>query len=429
MSKSLESLMNRMILLYSFQNAVMQLEAVFPFRYRCSFQLRALYAIKSHLYSHERQLLIAGGQLSVILTQRLLCFKGKCSVRSPLRLGLSILSRRHFFNKSKARCIVAFTEHKDSVTCVAFHPTAPILATCSNDTTIKLWKMSPDSSEPIYITTLKGHLSNVWSVAFHPILPILATSYDGYTVKLWQLSPDGTAATCLKTFDGHRNTVFSVAFHPTAPILATSSREVKLWRLSSDGSTVIVTYETTRWGHFDTTVTPIMTLSEHFDSVGSVTFHPILPILATGSKDKTAKLWRLSPDCSAATCVATLKGHSHNICSVAFHPTLPILATGSDDYTVKLWQMSHDGSGANCVATLKEHRLYVWSVAFHPILPILATGSADRTVKLWQLSPEGSAATCFMTLDNNKYVRSVAFHPTASILVTNGEHKTAKLWC
>jgi WD40 repeat protein len=420
-----ESLMNRMMFLYSFQNAVMQLEAVFPFRYRCSFQLRALYAIKSHLYSHERRFLISGGQLSIILTQRLLCFKGKCAVRSPLKLGLIILSRRHFFNKKPARCIVAFTGHKDSVTCVASHPTAPILATCSNDKTVKLWQMSPDNSEPICITTLEGHLSNVCSVAFHPLLPILATGGVGGTVKLWQLSPDGSAATCVNTFNGHGDTVFSVAFHPKMPILATSSADktVKLWRISTDGSTVIVTYETTRWGHFDTTVTLIMTLFGHFDSVESVTFHPTLLILATSSADRTAKLWRLSHDCSKATCIATLKGQSYNISCVAFHPTLPILATGSDDYTVNLllWQILSNYSGANCVATLKEHTSYVWSVAFHPTLPILATGGVGGTVKLWQLSPEGSEASCFMNIENNKNVRSIAFlcTPTDPILVTN----------
>ena len=38
------------------------------------------------------------------------------------------------------------------------------------------------------------------------------------------------------------------------------------------------------------------------------------------------------------TCVATLAGHSNSVWSVAFHPTAPLLATGSDDKTVKLWR-------------------------------------------------------------------------------------------
>jgi WD40 repeat protein len=80
------------------------------------------------------------------------------------------------------------------------------------------------------------------------------------------------------------------------------------------------------------------TLAGHSDRVNSVAFHPTAPFLATGSHDKTAKLWRLSPDGSAATCVATLVGHSFYVLSVAFHPTAPILATGSCDKTLKFWR-------------------------------------------------------------------------------------------
>ena len=66
--------------------------------------------------------------------------------------------------------------------------------------------------------------------------------------------------------------------------------------------------------------------------------HPTAPILATGSYDNTAKLWRLSPDGSAATCVATLAGHSNGVYSVAFHPTAP----GTSDATSSWWSLSTD---------------------------------------------------------------------------------------
>ncbi len=88
---------------------------------------------------------------------------------------------------------------------------------------------------------------------------------------------------------------------------------------------------------------------------------------------------------SGMTCVATLAGHSNYVCSVAFHPTAPLLATGSSDSTAKLWRFSPDGSAATCVATLAEHSSYVWLVAFHPTAPLLVTGSWDFTAKLWSL--------------------------------------------
>ena len=128
---------------------------------------------------------------------------------------------------------------------------------------------------------------------------------------------------------------------------------------------------------------------EHSNGIFSIGFHPILPILATGSGDKTAKLWRFSVNGTAATCVTTLAGHSHWVRSVAFHPTEPLLATGSDDDTAKLWRFSPDGSAENnmqatCVVTLEGHSNSVNSVAFHPTAPLLATGSRDNTAKLWR---------------------------------------------
>jgi len=126
------------------------------------------------------------------------------------------------------------------------------------------------------------------------------------------------------------------------------------------------------------------TLQGHSDSVRSVAFHPSAPYLATGSFDRTAKLWLLNADCSAATCVSTLQGHSDWVRSVAFHPSAPYLATGSIDGTAKLWLLNADCSAATCVSTLQGHSSIVLSVAFHPTAPYLATGSWDDTAKLWR---------------------------------------------
>ena len=118
-----------------------------------------------------------------------------------------------------------------------------------------------------------------------------------------------------------------------------------------------------------------------------VAFHPTAPILATGSDDmtvKSVKLWRLS-DNSALTCVATLdksnEGHDGQVYSVAFHPTAPILATGSSDGTAKLWRLSADG--ATCVATLNvDRRDKFASLGFDPTGTVLATAGYNGT-KLW----------------------------------------------
>lgn len=58
----------------------------------------------------------------------------------------------------------SMTGHRSPITCIAFHPVYQVLASSSEDTTIKIWDCETGEFE----RTLKGHTKSVQDIAFDP---------------------------------------------------------------------------------------------------------------------------------------------------------------------------------------------------------------------------------------------------------------------
>jgi WD40 repeat protein len=74
-----------------------------------------------------------------------------------------------------------------------------------------------------------------------------------------------------------------------------------------------------------------------------------------------------------------LRGHAETITGAAFSPDSRLLATGSFDRTVRVWDA---GKGTEVVC-LRGHEQAVSCVAFSPDGRFIASGAADRTVRVW----------------------------------------------
>ncbi|MCA2945993.1 MULTISPECIES: WD40 repeat domain-containing protein [unclassified Microcystis] len=198
---------------------------------------------------------------------------------------------------------------------------------------------------------------------------------------------------------GHNDGVWSVSFSPDGKTLATGSEDktIKLWNVETGEE--------------------IGTLSGHNGSVYSVSFSSDGKTLATGSEDKTIKLWNVE----TGEEIGTLSGHNGSVYSVSFSSDGKTLATGSEDKTIKLWNVE---TGEE-IGTLTRHPSSVYSVSFSSDGKTLATGSYDGTIKLWN----GSTGQEIRTLSGpNDIVWSVSFSPDGKTLATGSEDNTIKLW-
>nr|MDZ7997706.1 hypothetical protein [Aulosira sp. DedVER01a] len=276
--------------------------------------------------------------------------------------------------------------HINEVVGVNFSPDGQIIASASDDHTIKLWNLDGQ-----ILNTLEGHTDQVWGVSFSPNGQIIASASADKTVRLWNL--DGQL---LNTLEGHTDRVYGISFSPDGQIIASGSidKTVKLW--SVDGKLLNI-------------------LEGHSEQVWGVSFSPDGQIIASASDDKTVRLWSVD-----GKILNTLEGHTEQVWRVSFSPDGQIIASASFDKTVKLWGV--DGKLLN---TLKGHTNRVYGVSFSPDGQIIASTSVDKTIRLW--SVDGKLLN---TLEgHNETVYGVSFSPDGQIIASASVDKTVRLWC
>jgi WD40 repeat protein len=156
--------------------------------------------------------------------------------------------------------------------------------------------------------------------------------------------------------------------------------------------------------------------NSHASNVTAIAFSPDGSLLASASLDCTIRVWSTTNWAN----LQTLSGHTNGVASVAFSPDGQKIVSGSIDGTVEIWNWS---SGA-CLLTIAAHALPVTATVFSPDGTRVISGSDDDTVRIWSAS-NGSAV---LTLGGQRdYVGSVAFSPDGTLCASAGGDQTIQV--
>ena len=320
---------------------------------------------------------------------------------------------RKLFEKEEPKWIVAASElvsdwdpclqtlegHSGTVLTVVISPDGKLLASGSDDCTIRIW----DTTSGQCIRILEGHIGDVLLVVFSSDGKYLAShSYDD-TVKIW----DTTIGECTQTIEVNYRYVF-LAFPATGLrlVMGTEEGDVRTWdKFSGEHELVLETFHEP---HFVTMIlsangqrlaaanmthdrimiwdaTSGECLQTIHDNLGRVEFISYLANgqqLASISDDDFVKIW----DTVSGKCIQKLTSHS-NVTAVAFSPDSQWVAVISikTDYVIEIW----NAVSGERIQTLPGHDGHVFAVAFSPTDQQLASCSTDDMIKMWDITYAG----------------------------------------
>jgi F-box and WD-40 domain protein CDC4 len=343
---------------------------------------------------------------------------GLKSLRAP-RLYKTIYRRHHNMRNNWMNGTepyhIAFRAHgRHVVTCLQFD--SDKIITGSDDTKIHVYNSDNGALRQV----LNGHEGGVWALQYDG--NTLVSGSTDRTVRVWDIEK----GICMFTFQGHTSTVRclvilkpTVVGHdsngepimmPKEPLIITGSRDstLRIWKLPTPNEK---SYHQLP-NYVEDIENPyfVRQLSGHLSSVRAIAAHG--DTLVSGSYDSSVRVWKIS----TGETVHRLTGHTQKVYSVILDKDRNRCISGSMDHSVKIWSIE---TGA-CLLTLDGHTSLVGLLDLNH--DRLVSAAADSTLRIWDpetghckntLTAHTGAITCFQH-DGQK--------------VISGSDRTMKMW-
>jgi centriolar protein POC1 len=318
---------------------------------------------------------------------------------NDLKKGLNHSSPKLSSCKEDVRAF-RFAGHTGPIHHVSYSPSGQLLASCSSDTTVRIW--TPNVNGKCII--LKGHQAPVRSMDFSKSESLMVTCSDDKTLKIWSLPQ----CTFQKSLLGHTHWVRACRLSQDPNLCASGSDDgtVRLWDIEHGENVVTYTVERICGTQGRTTSLPTVT---------GVEFHPSNYILGTTSTDGYVRLYDLRRDkviqvLSASGPLSSSKEISANygVPSISFDPNGNSLLMSSRNHhpnetsLFSLWDMRNQRIlySVNHKEGDKDRENTTTvpvPVTFSPDGSRFSSGCADGAVLIWKNSKDTSSNTKTIT--------------------------------
>jgi WD40 repeat protein len=208
--------------------------------------------------------------------------------------------------------------HTDWVTCVDFSSDGSIVATGSDDKTVRIWKRIGSSF--MFHQLLSDHGASIANLCFSKDSKFIGVCGKNmiriYQKEYNQYIPYQTIISDARFVNG-------LAFHPSKNILAVGAYNGIIHVYKDNGKQFKL----------------FQRLEAHTKMVHSIDFTPDGQYMASGSWDASICIWKYVT--SQFSKMGELKAHKKQVYDIAFHPDGKRLASGSEDKTVLIWTIQY----------------------------------------------------------------------------------------
>ena len=325
-----------------------------------------------------------------------------------------LIRKAWMMEESQPQHLAFRAHHRHVVTCLLFD--GEKILTGSDDTKINVY----DTKTGALKNRLEGHEGGVWALQYEG--DTLVSGSTDRSVRVWDIK----SGRCLQVFQGHTSTVRCLVIlkpvqvdtapdgtpimMPKEPLIITGSRDstLRVWKLPQPGDRQV--FQAGPPANDRDNPYYLRTLSGHHNSVRAIAAHG--DTLISGSYDCTVRVWKISN----GELVHRLQGHTQKVYSVVLDHGRNRCISGSMDNLVKVWDLQT----GSCLFNLEGHTSLVGLLDLSH--DRLVSAAADSTLRIWD--PESGA--CKATLSAHTGAITCFQHDGQKVI--SGSDRTLKMW-